>query len=130
MSEIAQSKSVVVSLSCGAIVTLYRLLQGTGWNKTAKEKYAAGKIQERLEPVCVAAPDPVGLAPSEPGFQAAALKYQHDYSKWERSAGPGTELGDFQFQTVQACLRHAAGREEVSVNRFFAELQEQFRLME
>lgn len=129
MSEIVQT-SPIVSLTCGASVVLYRLLQSAGWNKTPKEKFASGKIQEQLEKVIELAPEAVAFHPSAPEFTAAQQKFQKGQTAWERSGAEPLELTEYRFQAVQTCLKYHTSKEDTGSNRYLAELQEAFRVTE
>lgn len=126
-NEIEKPLVKIVSLTCGATVIIVRLLQAPGWNKTPKEKHAAGRIQLKTEELILSQPD----APDD-ADKIASLAKAHNKAAmaWERMQAPALELSELQFQTVQTCLKYFTVREETGANRFLSELQEAFRVLE
>lgn len=120
----------IVTLSCGASMVLFRLLQAPGWTKITKEKFAAGKLIAQLEELINSVPDQITLQPNEAGYPAAVLAYNKAVRAWDKTSAPGLEIPDLKFQAVQACLKHFTTQESTGSNAYLAELQEAFRITE
>lgn len=130
MSNETETKPTLklVTLSMGAITHLNNLFSGQKWTTVAKEKYAAGKLQVKLEEYVYTSPDPVMLSPREPGYVLAQQDFHRAEREW-RNKTAVLELSSVAYQACVSAVKHFVNQEGGS-DRYLAELQEAFLVTE
>lgn len=123
-------KPILVSLTCGALETLYIFLQLPDGSKNRKQMRCAGELGRKLEPTVDSAPEPCLVATNAPDYAAADYAAGRARRKWERQSAPVLELTDLEFQTCIARLKDVTENKTPNPNQFLAELLVAFRLTE